>query len=99
MFTAAGFRARLPTTKTQKKLYAALPAYKMQRGSEKGKTYYAYRDEKQGVAYVGSEAEYQRYRHLAIRNGIAKENYQAAQMNNDLAGRWYGAWGPNYFWY
>jgi hypothetical protein len=60
----------------------------------KGKTFYAYKDEKQGVAYVGGETEYQKYQKLSIERRIARDNYEAAQMRDDLSYRWYGAWGP-----
>jgi hypothetical protein len=53
-----------------------------------------YKDEKAGVAYVGHEPEYQRYKQLAIQQRIAQDYYMAAEMNSMYANRWYGAWGP-----
>src|SRR6516162_10792862 len=66
LLTAAGFRARTPQTPKQQQMYAALPPYKVERATVKGKTFYVYKDEKAGVAYVGHEHEYQRYQQLAI---------------------------------
>jgi hypothetical protein len=98
LLTAAGFRVRTPETAQQRELYTAAPAYKVQRLTVKGKTYYAYKDEKQGVAYVGGEAEYQRYQQLAIQQRIARDQYMAAEMNQQMASNWYGAWGPRMWW-
>ena len=50
LLSAAGFRARTPENESQRQLYNELPAYHVQRGTWKGKTFYAYKDEKQGVA-------------------------------------------------
>jgi hypothetical protein len=97
LLSAAGFRVKTPETATQKEIYATLPPYKLQRGTHQGKTFYAYKDEKQGIAYVGGEAEYQKYQQLAVQRRIAREQYEAAQMNRDMAYRWYGAYPPAYY--
>jgi hypothetical protein len=94
LLSASGFRVKTPENQKQREIYAALPPYKVQRGNYKGKTFYAYKDEKQGVAYVGGETEYQKYQKLSIERRIARDNYEAAQMRDDLSYRWYGAWGP-----
>jgi hypothetical protein len=97
LLAAAGFKERTPETAKQKELYAAAESYKLQRVAYNGKTFYAYKDEKHGTAFVGGEAEYQSYQHLAIQQRIAQDNYQAAQMNRDMAMGWYGAYGPYAF--
>ena len=94
LLSAAGFRVRTPETPVQKELYAALEPHHVQRATIKGKVFYLYKDEKAGVAYVGHEPEYQRYRQLAIQQRIAQDYYMAAEMNSMYAHRWYGAWGP-----
>jgi hypothetical protein len=99
LLTAAGFRVRTPQTDRQRELYDAMPAYKVQHAVVKGKVFYAYKNEKKGVAYVGGEAEYQRYQQLAVQQQIARENYMAAEMNRDAAWGWYGAWGPRGLWW
>lgn len=93
LLSATGFVARTPETPKQKELYAAAPANKLQRVAVDGKVFYAYKDEKKGVAYVGNEADYQRYQQLAIQQRIARDNYQAAEMNRSMAWGWYGAYG------
>lgn len=107
LLSAAGFRVKTPQTVQQKEVYAAAPSYKVHRATVEGKTFYAYKDEKNGVAYVGGEAEYQKYQQLALQKKIAQDNYMAAQMNQTMAMSWYGAWGyggyrygrPGVFWY
>jgi hypothetical protein len=94
LLSAAGFVARTPETPKQKELYAAAPASKLQRVAMNGKVFYAYKDEAKGVAYVGTEAEYQRYQQLAVQQRIARDNYQAAEMNRNMAWGWHGAYGP-----
>jgi len=96
LLSAAGFASKTPQNGKQQELYNQLAPYKLQRGEYKGKVMYAYKDEAKGVAYVGDEAAYQRYQKLAVERRIAQENYQAAQMNRDLAYGWYGAYGPYY---
>ncbi len=105
LLSAAGFRVKTPQTPAQQQAYAAAESYKVIRASVEGKTFYAYKQEKKGIAYVGGEAEYQRYQQLAIQKKIAQENYMAAQMNQMAAMNWYGAWGyrtwvgPRPFWH
>ena len=67
LLKSAGFQERTPTTEKQKAAYQALPAYQLHHLTKAGKTIYAYKDEKAGVAYLGNEAEYQQYRQAAAR--------------------------------
>jgi hypothetical protein len=99
LLTAAGFRARTPQTSQQQQIYAALPPYQVHRATVKGKTFYVYKDEKAGIAYVGREQEYQRYHQLAVQQQIAQNYYMAAEMDRAAAFGWYGAWGPRAFWW
>jgi hypothetical protein len=90
--TAAGFRVRTPENAEQQALYNALPAYKLHRASHKGEVFYAYKDEKQGVAYVGDEQANQRYQQMAVQQRIARSQREAAMMNEMAAAQWYGAY-------
>ncbi len=94
LLASSGFHQRTPETPKQRELYAAAPAYKVQRVSFEGRVFYAYKDEKNGVAYVGGEAEYQHYERLATQQRIARDYYQAAEMNRTAAMGWSGAYGP-----
>ena len=99
LLSAAGFHAVTPQTPKQQQLYAALPPYTVQHATVKGRSFYVYKDEKAGVAYVGHEAEYQRYQQLCIQQQIAQNYYMAAQMNTVYARGWYGAWGARALWW
>jgi hypothetical protein len=92
----SGFVARVPETPGQRETYAALPPYKLHRGVVKGNVFYAYKDEKNGVAYIGTEAEYERYmeraRRLIAAYETTEEKMVAHDMDNDLQWRWYGSW-------
>lgn len=85
---AAGFKLRTPETPKQKEIFASLPAYKVQRLTVKGQTYYIYKDESKGFAMVGREAEYQRYRQLAKQDKLADSSYEAMQMGTSDAYNW-----------
>ena len=99
LLTAAGFRARTPQTPKQQQIYAALPPYKVEHATVKGRAFYVYKDEKAGLAYVGHEQEYQRYQQLAVQQQIAQNYYMAAEMDRAAAYGWYGAWGPRAMWW
>lgn len=98
LLSAAGFRIHTPKDSEQRTIYEELPAYKVQRGTHKGKIFYAYKDEKQGVVYVGDEAAYQKYQSLAIQRSIASDQRQASMMNDMTASRVYGCYGyPHWY--
>ena len=97
LLTTAGFHVKTPQTALQKEIYKALPAYHVARVRSDTKVLYAYKDEKAGVAYVGREPEYQRYKQLCIQQQVAQQYYMAAEWDQYYANRWYGAWGPGYW--
>lgn len=90
----AGFRTVEPSTPKQRELYEAMPAYKVERVTYNGKTFYAYKDERDGIAYVGDQANYHQYEKLAMQNEINQQEYQAVAMDYHTAAGWYGAYGP-----
>ena len=93
LLTQAGFHTVTPTTPLQKEVYGKMQANHVQRISVKGKTIYAFKDEGAGIAYVGHEAEYQRYKNLCVQQRIAQDYYMAYSMDPYWSHRWYGAWG------
>lgn len=95
LLTQAGFRTLTPSTPKQKEIWAQLQANQVQRATVKGKVFYVFKDEAAGIAYVGHEAEYQRYRELAIQQKVAQDYYMAVEMNRMYAPSWYNAWGPS----
>src|SRR6187402_1470827 len=94
LLSEAGFIVRTPETAKQRELYAAAPAYQLQRAEVKGRVFYAYKDEANGVVYVGDEAAYQRYRELAAERQMAMEQLAAAEMSTAFALGWY-----DYYWH
>lgn len=98
LLVQAGFHVRTPDTAKRKEIYASLTPYQMQRATVNGKVFYVFKDEKEGVAYVGREPEYQRYRDLATAQRIRQDYYMAVEMQRASAYRWYG-WGPTGIWY
>ena len=100
LLTAAGFRAHTPQTPKQQQIFAALLPYQIQRATVPGRgVFYVYKDANAGLAYIGREADYQRYQQLAVQQQIATNYYMAAQMQQAAAWQWYGAWGPRAFWW
>jgi hypothetical protein len=99
LLSAAGFHTVTPTTALQKEVYAQMQPNHVQRISMKGKTIYAFKDEGAGIAYVGHEAEYQRYKNLCVQQRIAQDYYAYASMNSYYSNRWYGAWGYRGMWW
>jgi hypothetical protein len=98
LLTSAGFRVRTPATAKQKEIYASLGGNHVYRATVNGKVFYVFKDEAAGVAYVGHEAEYQRYKQLAIQQRVAQDYYMAMEMERHAAYRWYG-WGPHAMWW
>jgi hypothetical protein len=88
----AGFRTVAPSTAKQHELYAAIPAYQVERVTYNGKIFYAYKDEKDGIAYVGDQHNYHEYEKLAMQRQITQR--QAIEMDHNMAMGWYGAYGP-----
>jgi hypothetical protein len=90
----AGFQSRTPITAKQKAAYAKLPAYELHQGTLKGRTIYAYKDEKAGVVYLGSQTEYAQYKQLAAKAKLKEEQITAARIELDekeakLYSQWY----------
>jgi hypothetical protein len=83
LLKSAGFQERTPSTPKQKTAYQKLPAYQLHRITLKGRTVYAYKDEKAGVVYLGSQAEYAQFRQLAAKAKLKEEQFTAAQIALD----------------
>jgi hypothetical protein len=86
LLSAAGFRVRTPQTADQKEIYAALPNNKIEHAVVKGKSFYVFKDEKAGVAYVGGEPAHQRYLQLCMQQHVAQAPEE--KMPYNLAFRW-----------
>ena len=85
----AGFRACKPKTAEQRLLYGVAPAYRLLRAGSPWENFFAYKDQADGVAYIGGEAEYRRFQEIARDRGFASGAYLAVDMELDPAWRWY----------
>lgn len=94
----AGFRVMTPKTEKQKEFYAGLPANEVERATIKGATLYLYKDQSAGVAYVGRQAEYDRYQQLCSQRHMDQSFFAAHEMDPMHAHRWYGDWNPTVVW-
>ena len=94
LLSTAGFRVHTPQTAKEKKLYAALPSNKLERGTVKGKVFYVFKDEKAGVEYVGGEPEHQRYHQLCMQQHVAAAPEE--QMNDFFTRAWSRQLGHDY---
>jgi hypothetical protein len=94
MLSTAGFREIRPETAKQKELYAAAPSYKMHQIKAQGKTFYAYKDEEHGTAFIGDEIKFRQYQRLLMQESAAQPPPQPTLMPSPYAMGWYGAYGP-----
>ena len=100
LLSAAGFKTRTPSTPKQEAMFARMAPYTVERRERHGKVLYAYADKKQHLVYIGGEAEYQRYKELGVKQSIAENQLQAAQINEDATlydqswGPYWGPWNP-----
>ena len=90
---AAGFQMKFATTPEQLAKAQALPQHKLTpTPGPNGENRFVYADATDcKCVYVGTDAAYDRYQNLQVKQRIA-ENEEAASMN---WGAW-GAWGPWY---
>ncbi len=88
LLTSAGFHVRTAETNEQRLLYGVAPSYRVLRAGTPWESFYAYKDEASGVAYVGDEVDYQRFCQLAAQVGVPYGGYQARDMELDPAWRW-----------
>jgi hypothetical protein len=101
LLTAAGFRTRTPTTANQQAMFNRMTPYKVERRIRNGKVLYAFADKQNNVVYLGGEAEYQKYKQLALQQSIAQDQIEAAQINeeNSMYNDFGPYWGPWNIWW
>ena len=88
---SAGFRLRTPETPKQKEIFATLPSYKIESIMVNGQKFYVYKDPEKGMALVGHEAEYQRYRELAHEERESAGHERMMMTSAAEAANWRGA--------
>ena len=60
----------------------------------KGKVFYVFKDEKAGVAYIGTEYDHQRYLKLRTKRQAAEEE----EMNPSPGAKWSNQWSRRGEW-
>ena len=92
----SGFLARVPETPRQHEAYAVLPPYRLYKGFASGEAFYAYKDEKNGVVYLGKETNYELYmqkvRRLVAFYETTEDKMRAYDMESGVQSRWQGSW-------
>ena len=78
LLSAAGFRARSPSTQDQWAMYNQMTPYKLERNTPKGKALYTYADKQKGIVYIGGDKAYERYKQLRIQQSIAQNELEAS---------------------
>ena len=77
LLSAAGFRTETPSTPAQLATYNRTAPYKLERNPISGEGLYWYADKKKGVAYIGGDEAYQRYRRLALQQSMIEKEREA----------------------
>ena len=85
LLTSAGFQARTPSTPEAESGICGASSLSAASWHNEGKTIYAYKDEKAGVAYIGNKANYAQFQQLAAKAKLTEEKQVAHNMDNDLA--------------
>ncbi len=90
MLSAAGFKMIPANTPEREAKLKSLPANEITTVQRDGIQYYVFPDQKNNVAYVGQEQEYQTYQKLRLQKQLADEQLNTAEMYN--SDPW--VWGP-----
>jgi hypothetical protein len=88
LMSAAGFQMKAADTPQKQAHIQTLPQHALLAYPYKGKVVYVYRDV--NTLYMGDQGAYQRYQRLAVEKQIAREQLQAAEMNETAD---WGVWG------
>ena len=99
LLAAAGFQMKLAQTPDQQARLKTMTQHELVPFEHDGQLRYVYADAKYcKCIYAGTEAAYQRYERLALKQRMANDQIQAAEMNEAAAMNWgmWGAWGPWY---
>jgi hypothetical protein len=83
LLSEAGFQTRTPSTPAQLAMYNQMTPYKVERNTFNGKALYSYADKQKGVAYIGGDKAYERYKQLAAQQYQMEANYSKMLANED----------------
>jgi hypothetical protein len=91
MLSAAGFKMIPANTPEKEAHLKSLPANQITTVQREGTVYYVFPDQKNNVAYVGQEQQYQAYQKLRLQKQMADEQLNTAEAYNSAP---WGVWGP-----
>ncbi len=91
MLSAAGFKTIPANTPEREAHLKSLPANQITSVQREGTLYYVFPDQKNSVAYVGQQQQYQTYQRLRLQKQMADEQLNTAEMYNSAP---WGVWGP-----
>ena len=83
LLSSAGFIPKKPVTEKQRDAFDDLDNERMLTGVINGQRLYGYKDEDQGVLYVGDAKQYQNYQRLAAKEKELRKNVVAAEMDQE----------------
>ena len=94
LLSAAGFQMKSADTPKKQAHIQTLPQHALLAYPYKGRVVYVYRDV--NTLYMGDQGAYQRYQQLAVDKQIAREQIEAAEINEnaDWGGWGWGPYGP-----
>ncbi len=96
LLSAAGFQMKMADSPEKAAHLQSLTQQKLVPHQKNGRVYYTFANAKSGQLYVGNAQNYQRYQQLAAQQRMAREEYMAAEMNEEEAMDWdmWGFYGP-----
>src|ERR1700730_15378440 len=77
LLTAAGFRARTPSTPEQQAMFNRMVPYKVECRLRNGKVLYPDAVAEKDLVYIDGEKEYQGYMHLGLQHSIAQDQLES----------------------
>jgi len=96
LLSASGFQMKMADTPQKQAQLQAMTQRKLVSHQKDDQVYYTFANAKNGQLYVGNAQNYQRYQELAAQQRIAREEYMAAEMEQEEAMDWdmWGFYGP-----
>ncbi len=98
LLSAAGFQMKIADTPQKQAHLQTLTQRKIVPHQKDGQVYYTFANAPTGRLYVGTPQDYQRYQDLAAEQRMAREEYMAAEMEEEEAMDWdmWGFYGPSW---
>ncbi len=99
VLAAAGFQMKMADTPEKLAKVQGMTQRKLQPHDKDGEVFFVYADALEcNCVYVGNEAAHQRYQQLALKQELADQARETAEMNENAAMEWntWGTWGPWY---